>query len=267
MAPNSEAIRIMRAARLMQAFLDNTAVVVEQGHAEGAKPIATIFEQWAFFQISAALQAAGLRCISHSSIFEQIAWDRFLVDLKRNAPIRFEATDGRIVRLRYEPAIFRSRPAQVIDSIYQKESESARTPDIVLEIFVPGRDPSDRRLAYAAVIDAKYTTQEKIEDRLKEIEKYLKIRSVDTGAQIVRQLWAAASIETSLELDDKAVTWSPDGEVSADHGDVILGAVGANPDPADRDGTGQMPKAFVLGILNHAEAYARSNRSTVARNA
>src|SRR5690606_37346195 len=64
-----------RAARLMLAFLNNTAIVVEQGDAEGAKSIETIFEQWVFFQVSAALQAAGLSCISHNSIFEPIARD------------------------------------------------------------------------------------------------------------------------------------------------------------------------------------------------
>ncbi|MEZ5782376.1 MAG: hypothetical protein R3D70_12260 [Rhizobiaceae bacterium] len=73
----------------MHAFLDTTAVVVEQGDAEGAKSIETIFEQWVFFQISAACQAAGLSCISHNSIFEPIARDRFSVDLDRNAAIDF----------------------------------------------------------------------------------------------------------------------------------------------------------------------------------
>ena len=66
-----------RAAQLMRGFLNTTSIVVEQGDAEGAKPIETIFEQWVFFQISAALQAAGLSCISHNSIFEPIARDRF----------------------------------------------------------------------------------------------------------------------------------------------------------------------------------------------
>ncbi|MCV2868291.1 hypothetical protein OEW28_06580 [Defluviimonas sp. WL0002] len=72
-------------------FLNNTAIVVEQGDAEGAKSIETIFEPWVFFQVSAALQAAGLSCISHNSIFEPMARDRFSVDLDRNAAIDFEA--------------------------------------------------------------------------------------------------------------------------------------------------------------------------------
>jgi hypothetical protein len=248
-----------RAARLMRGFLNTTAVVVEQGDAEGAKSIETIFEQWVFFQISAACQAAGLRCISHKSIFEPIARDRFSVDLERNAGIDFAATDGRVVRLRYEPTILRLQAAQGIDSVYQEQSSSAWTPDIVVEVLVPGRDPRDYRLAYVAVIDAKYTTEGRVWDRLEKIEKYREIRSVDTGNQIARQVWVAASIDASLQPRDKAVAWSAGGEVSADPGDVILGVVGA--DPADPDRTASILKALVLGILNHANAYALSNRS------
>ena len=97
--------RYSLAARTMRAFLNNTAIVVEQGDSEGAKSLETIYEQWVFFQVCAAVRAAGLFCISHNSIFEPIARDRFSVDLDRNAAITFEAPDKRIVRLRYEPTI------------------------------------------------------------------------------------------------------------------------------------------------------------------
>ncbi|SHF11821.1 PD-(D/E)XK nuclease superfamily protein [Ruegeria intermedia] len=254
-----------RAARLMRAFLDATAVVVEQGDAEGAKSIETIFEQWVFFRISAALQAAGLRCISHKSVFEPIARDRFSVDLDRNAAVDFEAKDGRIVRIRYEPTILPRSAAQGIDSLYRGHSESPWTPDIVLEILVPGNGPRDYRLAYAAVVDAKYTRMNHVRKRLQKIEKYREIRSVDSDSQIARQVWVAAPIEASIQPRDEAITWSSGGEVNADPGDVILGVVGA--DPTDPDGTGRTLRALVLGILNHAEAYALSSRSTVAQGA
>jgi hypothetical protein len=155
-----------RAARLMLAFLNDTAIVVEQGDAEGAKSIETIYEQWVFFQVSAALQAAGLSCISHNSIFEPIARDRFSVDLDRNAAIDFEASDKRIVRLRYEPTILPREAAQGMDSLYRENSASPWTPDIVLEILAPSADLRDYRLAYVAVIDAKYTTVRNVWDRL-----------------------------------------------------------------------------------------------------
>jgi hypothetical protein len=247
--------RYARAARMMHGFLNNTAIIVEQGDAEGAKPIETIYEQWVFFQISAALQAAGLRCISHNSIFEPIARDRFSVDLDRNASIDFETADGRIVRLRYEPTILPRQAARGIDSIYRGSSASPWTPDILLEILIPGQDPRDYRLAYAAVIDAKYSTARNIWDRLQQIEKYREIRSVDTDSQIARQVWVVAPIEASIQPRDEAVTWSSDGEVGADPGDVILGVVGA--DPAASDRTGATLRALMLGVLNHAKAYAR----------
>lgn len=250
--------RYARAARLMLAFLNNTAIVVEQGDAEGAKSIETIFEQWVFFQVSAALQAAGLSCISHNSIFEPIARDRFSVDLDRNAAIDFEAGDKRIVRLRYEPTILPREAAQGMDSLYRGNSASPWTPDIVLEILAPSADLRDYRLAYAAVIDAKYTTVGNVWDRLEKIEKYREIRSVDTDGQIARQVWVVAPISASLQPRDGAVTWSTNGDVSADAFDVILGVLGA--DPADRDQTGATLKAFILGLLTHSAEYAEATR-------
>ena len=123
---------------------------------------------------------------------------------------------------------------------------------------MPSEDLRDYRLAYAAVIDAKYTTSENVWDRLQTIEKYREIRSVDTNNQIARQVWVAAPIPTSLQPRDEAVTWSANGEVGADPFDVILGIIGA--DPADRDQTGVTLKAFVLGLLEHSQEYARSTK-------
>lgn len=172
-----------RAALLMRGFLRNTSIIVEQGDGEGAKSIETIFEQWFFFQVSAALHAAGLYCISHSSIFEPIARDRFSVDLDRNAAISFEPSDNRIVRVRYEPTILPREAAQGMESLYRGKSASPWTPDIVLEILVPSADLRDYRLAYAAVIDAKYTTSGKVWDRLQKIEN---IARSEVSIQIVK---------------------------------------------------------------------------------
>ena len=241
-------------AQMMRGFLHNTAIIVEQGDSEGAKPIETIYEQWVFFRICAALRDAGLTCVSHNSIFEPIARDRFSVDLDRNAAITFGTPDERIVRLRYESIILPKHAAQGIDSIYRGMSGSPWTPDIVLEILEPRDGPRDYRLVYAAVIDAKYTTDRRTEKRLEEIEKYREIRSVETGGQIARQVWVAAPIKASLQPRDEAITWSVKGEVSANSLDVILGIVGA--DPGNPDGTGEILCAFVLGILNHAESFA-----------
>src|SRR5690606_8315127 len=161
-------------------------------------------------------------CISHNSIFEPIARDRFSVDLDRNAAIDFEAPDKRIVRLRYEPTILPREAAQGMDSLYRGNSASPWTPDIVLEILAPSADLRDSRLAYAAVMDTKYTTAGNVWDRLEKIEKYREIRSVDTDGQIARQVWVVAPISASLQPRDGAVTWSTSSDVSADAFDVIL---------------------------------------------
>lgn len=252
------------AARLMRGFLRNTSIIVEQGDAEGAKPIETIFEQWVFFQVSAALQAAGLSCISHNSIFEPIARDRFSVDLDRNAAIEFEAPDKRIVRLRYEPTILPQHSAQGVDTLYRGQSSSPWIPDIVLEVLVPATGQRDYRLAYATVIDAKYTTARNVLSRLEDIAKYRNIRSLDTERQIARQVWVAAPIEAQLQPHDDSITWSSDGEINAKWDDFILGVIGT--DPADPDQTSLILKAFIMGILKHAELYALSNNLGISDN-
>ena len=241
-------------AQMMRGFLRNTAIIVEQGDTDGAKSMETIYEQWVFFEICRALSDAGLACVSHNSIFEPIARDRFSVDLDRNAAITFEVPDKRIVRLRYEPTILPHRAAQGIDSVYRGRSESPWTPDIVLEVLEPRDDPRDYRLVYAAVIDAKYTTAGSTQNRLEGIEKYQQIRSVETGDQIARQVWVAAPVRASLLPRDETITWSAAGEVSARPLDVILGIVGS--DPGDPVGTRATLRAFVLGTLNHAESFA-----------
>jgi PD-(D/E)XK nuclease superfamily protein len=250
--------RYSPAAWSMRRFLNNTAIIVEQGDSVEAKSIATIYEQWVFIQVCAALRTAGLSCISHKSIFEPISSDRFSVDLDRNAAIVFETPDQRLVRLRYEPTVLPRHAAQGIDSLYRGKSSSPWTPDILLEVLNPGEGPRDYRLVYVAVIDAKYTKSHNIEKRLGEIEKYREIRSVDTGLQIARQVWVAAPVFASLEPSDDAITWSATGEVSANPLDVIVGKIGV--DPANPDRTRTILKAYVLGTLNLALNFARATR-------
>ena len=104
------------------------------------------------------------------------------------------------------------------------------------------------------MIDAKYTTAGNTENRLERIEKYQEIRSVETGDQIARQVWVAAPIRASLQPRDEAITWSAEGDVSANPLDVILGIVGS--DPGNPVGTSAILRAFVMGTLNHAESFA-----------
>lgn len=123
-----------RVASAMRAFVEQSALVVEEGSDERAKPIETIFEQWSFFQIVAALRAAGLVCISHSALFEPLTRNRFSIDVDRNAAVIFESLDGRRVSLRYEPTILPKAAAKGIDTLYRGAASVPWTPDIVLEV-------------------------------------------------------------------------------------------------------------------------------------
>lgn len=239
-------------AHLMREYLKCTTVVIEYGDAEAAKSIGTIYEQWLFFQISATLKELGYSCISHRSIFEPIDRNRFSIDVDRNAAIDFKVSDGRIFRMRYEPTILPHEAARGIDSLYHGTSDSPWTPDLVIEILTSGAGSHEHNLSYAAVIDAKYSkTPNKY---IKDIRKYHEIRSVETGHQIVRQVWAVGIVEPSIYPSDRSMTWSNKGEVHADPSNTITGHIGI--DPNDYHKSRETLRAFVLGLLNHAEAYA-----------
>lgn len=249
-----------RVASAMRAFVEQSALVVEEGSDERAKPIETIFEQWSFFQIVAALRAAGLVCISHSALFEPLTRNRFSIDLDRNAAVIFESLDGRRVSLRYEPTILPKAAAKGIDTLYRGSASVPWTPDIVLEVFASDPSSNEDRLTYAAVIDAKYTKAHNLNDRLAKIEKYADIRCSLTNRQIVRQIWVAAPVEAGLEPRDETILWSTDGEVSANPDDQIRGTLGL--DPANPVDTVQAAKSLVLGILNHAKAFASQSSAS-----
>ncbi|MCA3459320.1 MAG: hypothetical protein ING01_19170 [Rhodobacter sp.] len=246
--------KYVRLASAMLGFLEQSAIVIEDGSDERAKPIETIFEQWAFFQIVSALRAAGLVCVSHRALFEPLTRNRFVIDLDRNAAVIFEATDGRRISLRYEPTILPKAAAKGVDTLYRGAANVPWTPDIVLEVFA--RDPSTKedRLTYAVVIDAKYTRAHNLDEKLKNIEKYAGIRCSLTNLQIVRQVWVAAPVEPGLQPRDETILWSADGEVDANPNDVIFGTLGL--DPANSEDTLQAAKSLVLGILSHASAFA-----------
>ncbi|MDD2867788.1 nuclease domain-containing protein [Neomegalonema sp.] len=252
-----------RVALLMRSFLEQTAIVVEQGGAERAKPIETMYEQWVFFQIVAALRAIGLVCVSHRSLFEPIARNRYSVDLDRNASVIFEAADGRRASVRYEPTILPRAAAQGVDTLFRGDSHTPWTPDVVLEIFEAKSGPRDYKLSYAVVIDAKYT-HDKNKDRqtrnleryLEKTERYSSIRDVASGLQIVRQIWIAAPVESMVSPRDETIMWSADGEVDAHPTDQISGWIGV--DPATPEETAATMKSFLRGVLNHARDYARS---------
>ena len=238
----------------IRSFLTQTAMVVEQGDDEAAKGLETLYEQWVFFETCGAIRAAGLRCVSHKSLFAPISRNRFSVDLDRNAAIVFEALDGRRVSVRYEPTILPRASAQGVDTVFRGHAQTPWTPDLILEVLEPRGGLRDYQLVYGVVIDAKYTSQRNIEQKLDDVSKYQEIRSVANGKQIVRQVWVAAPVETMIMPRDETILWSADGEMTADPADVVLGLVGV--DPATPEDTANTMKSLVFGILNHARDFA-----------
>lgn len=107
-----------QAGRAMRSFLTQTALVIEQGDAQGAKPIETLYVQWVFFELCAAFRVTGLSCVSHRSVFDPISRNRFTVDLDRNSAIMFEMANGPRVSIRCEATILPRRAAQGVDTLY-----------------------------------------------------------------------------------------------------------------------------------------------------
>ena len=238
----------------IRSFLTQTAMVVEQGDDETAKGLETLYEQWVFFETCAAIRAAGLRCVSHKSLFEPISRNRFSVDLERNASIVFEGPDGRRVSVRYEPTILPRSSAEGVDTVFRGTARTPWTPDLVLEVLQARGGPRNFQLVYGVVIDAKYTSLQGLDRKLHDVSKYQEIRSVSNGKQIVRQVWVAAPVETMIMPRDETILWSASGEMTADPADVVLGVVGV--DPATPEETANTMKSLVLGILNHARDFA-----------
>ncbi|MYF53697.1 MAG: hypothetical protein F4166_07800 [Gammaproteobacteria bacterium] len=245
--------RYSEAAMKMKSFLSSMPIIVEHGESERTKTLDKIYEQWSFFQIYSGLVAVGLDCISHHSIFELVNQERYSVDLKRNSAIEFLASDGRKIRLRYEPIILSDNSVTNNDTLFHGISNSPLTPDIVMEIFEHNDELDEESLVFAVVIDTKYTSVENTEKKLETIAKYKQIRGMEKKSQIIRQLWVMSPIHSSIRPRDKTIAWSNIETIPLD---VIEGVIGA--DPANNELTKETIKSFLLGILHHAKAYART---------
>ena len=239
-------------ARLMDEFLRTSSVVVESGEETAGKPLWRLYEQWAFFQIVAGLRRHGLACVSHRSLFEPLARDRFTIDVQRNTALTFEADDGLRVAVRYEPIIMSRRAATGADTVYRgTEADTPWRPDILIEAFVERNGAFE--LVYAAVCDAKYTLRAR-EEKLQNLAKYQQIRSVHSDKQIVRQVWAVIPAEPGVRPSDDAVVWTEAGSVRPSSNEIVSGWLGLVPGEDADD----VVDAFLTGLL----AYMRSAAST-----
>jgi hypothetical protein len=195
-------------------YLHSSLVLVDDRFGEGVKSTSRMYEQWVYFQLAAALRAAGLNCVNREGVFRQSRRFRFTLDLDRGATLAFRAAAGRAVTIRFEPWVLPPREARSRrDTLFRAvRGRSAWSPDVVIE-FLGGREigglPSE--VEYAVIVDAKYTGRVQ-EHHWEDTGKYFLIRATRTQRQVVRQVWLATpSIGEMIQPRDPAVTWGRGG--------------------------------------------------------
>jgi hypothetical protein len=83
----------------------------------------------------------------------------------------------------------------------------------------------------------------------------MKIRSVETGEAIVRQVWLANPALEGMALDDDGIAWTAFGPTARRH-EVVMGSLGLTPASGSSngdDGSTATALEFVTGILAYLE--------------
>jgi hypothetical protein len=99
-------------------------------------------------------------------------------------------------------------------------------PDILIEFMKPAGE-GVFEIEYAMVVDAKYARHLRDSHR-EQCLKYMKIRSVQTGEAIVRQVWLASPAVEGIVLDDDGIAWTGSGP-TARRSEVVMGSLGLTP--------------------------------------
>jgi hypothetical protein len=244
-----------QAWRLMLGYLNSSAVAVDAAAEERTKQTWRMYEQWTFLQLAAAFRRAGLRCSSQRDFVNALSRNRFTVDLQRGTRLVFAAPDDRRVVMRYEPWVFsRKVAADLGETVYQgSEGEAPWSPDVLIEFMKPAGDGAFE-LEYALVVDAKYVRHLRDGHR-EQCLKYMRIRSVETGEAIVRQVWLASPAADGIALDDDGLAWTASGPTARRH-EVVMGSLGLTPSEGLSGGEeDQGPPATALEFVNGILAY------------
>lgn len=253
---------------LMVGYLTSSAVAVDAGNEERTKQTWRMYEQWVFMQLAAAFRKAGLRCSSQRDFVSALSQNRFTVDLQRGTRLVFAAPDERRVVMRYEPWVFsRKIAADLGETVYQgNEGEVPWSPDVLIEFMRPvGAGAFE--LEYALVVDAKYVRHLRASHQ-EQCLKYMKIRSVESGEAIVRQVWLASPTAEGITLDDEGLAWTASGP-TAHRREFVMGALGLTPDAelsgedADQESTASALE-FINGILAYLGFELDVARATAA---
>ena len=135
-----------------------------------------------------------------------------------------------------------SEAKQNRDSLYRgTKGVAAWSPDITLEFLAKTNDaPQSPIVDFVAVIDAKYTNSVR-EHHWTGTEKYLEIREVRSGKQIVRQHWLAfpgdeRNLSQSILMRDPTISWTSSGP-TCDQTETVQGVLALTPElTSDSDG-------------------------------
>ncbi len=248
--PVFEHIRHYRAIRdQFLRYLRSSCMILEAGTQERMKSTHRLYEQWVFFQLAAALRAAGLHCTSQEGLFQRAHRFRYTLDVDRGARLTFLAPDRRAVVLRYEPWVLPLDLARHRrESLYRGRSgEQPWSPDVLIE-FLDATESGRAHgtVSYAVVVDAKYTTR-LTDHHWAGVLKYQDIRATHNRRQAVKQVWLAYLAQgESTAFEDGDLTWPDDlallGPDESARGRLVLIPPARLPDSEeDDDSPGWIP--------------------------
>ncbi len=213
----------------------SSLVVVDDGTPEKVKATSRLYEQWCFLQIIAAVRYVGLKCINQSGVLHSVQKYRFTLDIDRGAQVTFLGRDGRTLVVRFEPWIMPMTEAKHNrDSLYRgAKGTAAWSPDITIEFLAaPDASQHSANVDSVLVIDAKYSSAIR-EHHWTGTDKYLEIRAVRSGKQVVRQHWLAfpgdeSKIPHGIVMRDPTISWSTSGP-SCDQTETVQGVLALSP--------------------------------------
>lgn len=226
--------------RLINDFLGSSMVwCSDRGKDATLKLTSRAYENWVFMKLVDSFRAIGLELEPWDEFFRNSASKRFTIDFERGLFFSARISGRKWLRINYEPWVHNLEDAARLGATVHRSGRATVpwSPDVLIECIV--EDPDNLRTLYAVVVDAKYTASLR-DDHWQNTSKYLEIRSVASGRQVVRQLWLAHPGGVSgITCNDPAVTFGEVG-VSAPTDEPVQGILSVAPQIAD-DGTIQDP--------------------------
>lgn len=202
-----------------------------------------LYEHWVFLRLVDAFRAAGAKLSPWDEFLRESVRSHFTLEFDRG--LRFEGPIGgdRAVRCTFEPWITSKLQAEHSGmSVYKDGEKMAWSPDVLIELLIAGVT------RYALVLDCKYSRV--IREDAWRTDKYLRIRAVATGSQVVRQLWLVhPGQHCSINPNDDAVRFDHTG-VNRPPDESVLGTIGALPGSDGCDEQGVLQR-FATGTLSY----------------